>query len=33
METAWQKYSNRYKLEAALLETEEVYREYKKLRS
>jgi uncharacterized protein YifE (UPF0438 family) len=32
METAWHKYSNRQKLEAALLETEEVYHEYMKLR-
>ena len=32
METAWQKYSNRRTLEAALLETEEVYREYMMLR-
>ena len=30
METAWVKYMNRYKLEASLLETEELYQEYRK---
>ena len=32
METAWIKYLHRYQLEAALLQTEELYREYTRQR-